>query len=75
MSSATRIKHGCFVRMGGDDDPCHGSHYDSTYNGAICDVSDLQNYHTMCAKSLSGDEKWRRRSLETHDKDLVNDMY
>lgn len=60
---------------GGARDPCRGAHYDSTYNGAICNSSDPQTYHTMCAVGLPGNDKWRFRSTETHDEDLVEGMY
>jgi hypothetical protein len=58
-----------------DKDPCHGNHYDPTYNGAICDLSTPANYSTMCYLVLSGTNNWRWRNLETHDVDLVESMY
>jgi hypothetical protein len=60
---------------GSDDDPCHGMHFDSTYNGAICDSLDFQGYHTMCQFALGGTNGYRWRSTETHDEDVVEDMY
>lgn len=59
----------------GDVDPCQGNHYDSTFNAAICNASTPAQYSTMCTPALSGSNSWRRRSLETHDIDLVENMY
>lgn len=60
---------------GGPDDPCPGHHFDPSNNGLICDSGDLPNYATMCSPAPSTGEMWRLRSLETHDKDLVQAMY
>lgn len=65
---------------GGTSDPCEGKHFDPTNNGAICDAQDLPNFHTMCGGAsgnppLGGSEQWRARSIETHDRDLVEAMY
>lgn len=60
---------------GASEDPCPGAHFDPTYNGMICDSSDLMTYHTMCSPAPVTGETWRRRSLETHDEDLVVAMY
>jgi hypothetical protein len=60
---------------GASNDPCPGHHYDPSNNGLICDSSELTNYHTMCSPAPSTGETWRRRSLETHDEDLVQAMY
>jgi len=60
---------------GGPFDPCPGNHYDSTYNGAICDSSDLANSSTMCQDLFTIAASWRERTLETHDEDLAAGMY
>lgn len=56
-------------------DPCSGMHYDSAHNGLICDKADLSNYSTMCDSMPSKVESWRTRSLETHDKDILQNAY
>jgi len=60
---------------GDSQDPCHGMHYDTQYNGLICDSSAYATYSTMCQLAPYGDDYWRIRSLEEHDKDLVQGMY
>lgn len=60
---------------GSSSDPCPGKHFDPSNNALVCDESDLPNYHTMCSPAPDTGETWRRRSLETHDEDLVEAMY
>ena len=60
---------------GASKDPCQGYHYDSTFNASLCDTSNLQAYSTMCSVTPGSGQEWRWRSLETHDIDLVENMY
>jgi hypothetical protein len=61
----------------GDPDPCHGKHYDDSFNNPICDINDPQNFSTMCYSSppLPKVDSWRKRSLETHDEDIFAAAY
>jgi hypothetical protein len=60
---------------GGTGDPCDGAHYDTTNNLAICDLSGAPaSFHTMCVSSGIGNS-WRLRTLEAHDRDLVESAY
>lgn len=56
-----------------DTDPCEGAHYDTTYNGLICDGYRPAISSTMCQSAAEPSSQ--DRSLEEHDRDLVNDMY
>jgi len=58
----------------GSSEPCPGGHYDTTYNLPLCDTSTPAQIHTMC-RSVSTTNSWRWRSLETHDRDLVEGAY
>jgi hypothetical protein len=56
-------------------DPCPGAHYDTSFNSAICDLSDQGHSSTMCYNGFDRQFSWYMRSLEPHDKDLPAEMY
>lgn len=58
----------------GSAEPCPGGHYDTTYNSALCDTSTPAQLHTMC-RTVSQANSWRERTVETHDRDLVEAAY
>lgn len=58
----------------GSGEPCPGGHYDTTHNFPLCDTSTPAQLHTMC-RSVSSANSWRWRSLEAHDRDLVEAAY
>jgi hypothetical protein len=62
------------VCTSGTAEPCPGGHYDTTFNFPLCDTSTPAQLHTMC-RSVSMANSWRIRSLETHDRDLVEAAY
>lgn len=58
----------------GSGEPCQGGHYDTTWNPVECNTSTPAQLHTMC-RSVSPTNSWRWRSLEAHDRDLVEAAY
>jgi hypothetical protein len=55
-----------------DEDPCPGYHYDSEHNGLICSNEDATR-STMCR--YLPDPSSKARSLEEHDRDLIQAAY